>query len=59
MITFYYLQDKETTAIKETAISESNEPSGIYNLSGLYVGKSTEGLPAGIYIRNGKKIIIR
>lgn len=59
VITFYYLQDKETTAIKETAISESNEPSDIYNLSGLYVGKSTEGLPAGIYIRNGKKIIIR
>ena len=29
----------------------------IYNLQGQYVGTSIESLPAGIYIRNGKKMI--
>lgn len=49
----------------ETAIDEvvSQEyiigPQRIYNLQGQYVGSSTENLPKGMYIINGKKQIIR
>ena len=31
---------------------------GIYNLNGQYVGTSAKGLPEGIYIVNGKKMVI-
>ena len=31
----------------------------VYNLSGQCVGNSLEGLPKGIYIKGGKKFIVR
>lgn len=31
----------------------------VYNLRGQYMGESTDGLPAGIYIVNGKKIVVK
>lgn len=31
----------------------------IFNLQGIYVGTSLESLPAGIYIRNGKKLLVK
>ena len=33
--------------------------SGVYNLNGQYVGDTTENLPAGVYIANGRKIVIK
>ena len=33
--------------------------SSIYNLSGQRVGTSTVGLPRGIYIRNGRKFVVK
>lgn len=32
---------------------------GVYNLSGQKVSETTEGLPAGIYIVNGQKMVVR
>ncbi len=32
---------------------------GVYSLSGQYMGNSTEGLQKGIYIVNGKKMVIK
>lgn len=31
----------------------------VYNLNGVKVGTSTDNLPKGVYIRNGKKIVIK
>ena len=31
----------------------------IYNLRGQYMGETTDGLSAGIYIVNGKKVVIK
>ena len=33
--------------------------SDIYTISGQHAGKSMEGLPRGIYIMNGKKLLIK
>ncbi|MCH5215097.1 MAG: hypothetical protein J1E97_07885 [Muribaculaceae bacterium] len=45
----------------ETLLGDSDRlPGGVYNLQGIRVADSLEGatLPAGIYIHNGKKIIL-
>lgn len=36
-----------------------NTEAPIYNLNGVKVGESLQNLPAGIYVVNGKKIVIR
>jgi hypothetical protein len=35
------------------------DSNSVYNLRGIKVGESLENLPAGIYIRRGKKIIVK
>lgn len=32
---------------------------GVYTLSGQYVGRSIKGLPAGLYIIDGKKVVVK
>lgn len=32
---------------------------GVYNLNGQYVGKGTERLAKGLYVKNGQKVIIK
>lgn len=32
---------------------------GVYNLHGIYLGESVEGLPAGLYIVDGKKKVVK
>lgn len=52
-----------TTGIMEILINEMNmvvKPlNGVFNLQGQKVSDSTNGLPAGMYIINGKKVAIR
>lgn len=40
-------------------ISSDNVPEGVYNLMGVKVADTLENLPAGIYIVNGKKVIVK
>ena len=48
-----------TTGIEEIPYNAGKTAQkGIYNLNGQYVGTSAKGLPAGIYIVSGKKIVI-
>lgn len=47
-----------TTIIRVDGV-EITAPSRIYSLSGQYVGDSLEGLEKGVYIQNGKKIIVK
>jgi hypothetical protein len=53
----------ETTAIERVVIEAGqNNQQGVYNLNGQLVSPTTEGvsnLPAGLYIVNGKKYVVR
>ena len=55
------LADETITAIDEVWTDESITAgrTGVYTLSGQYVGKTIEGLPAGMYIVNGKKMFVK
>ncbi len=52
-------------AYTETGINDVVKNDGaegvkkVYNLNGQYMGNSTAGLPKGVYIVNGKKMIIK
>lgn len=54
------IDEKVLSDVKEiSADNLSNRPRGVYNLHGIKVGETTEGLPVGIYIVNGKKVALR
>ena len=48
-----------TTGIDQVETSEKALQGKVFNLNGQYVGTSTEGLAKGVYIVNGKKVIIK
>ena len=57
-------QEAALTAIGELIISPEaanryGKNNGVYNLQGQRVGNTTEGLPSGIYIVNGRKYVVR
>ena len=49
----------QTTGITDLAKPATKTSSKVYNLQGICVGSTTEGLPAGTYIQNGRKIIVK
>ena len=57
-------QDAELTSIGELIVGPEaancyGKNNGVYNLQGQRVGNTTEGLPSGIYIVNGRKHVVR
>ena len=48
-----------STAINNIHIGKDNTPSAVYDLTGRNVGMTTNNLNPGIYIKRGKKILIR
>ncbi len=55
------LDDEVVTGVDEVI---STEPvaagrNGVYTLSGQYVGRTVKGLPAGLYIIDGKKVVVK
>ena len=54
---YFYGQAEVPSAID--MIHESENESEIYSLTGVKVGTSTRHLPAGIYIKNGKKLLVK
>lgn len=48
-----------TTAIANITVADANTGGTVYNLAGQRVGTSLQGLPAGIYIVNGRKMVVR
>ena len=45
--------------INEVATSKAGKVQGVYTLSGVKVAPTADQLPAGLYIINGKKVVIR
>ncbi len=53
---FDYLEQVATTGINAVALGK--DEGKVYTLDGRYMGTSTAGLPAGLYIVGGKKIVV-
>ena len=51
--------ENEPTGITDMVDDAANASGKIYNLQGVVVGNTTEGLPKGVYIKNGRKIIVK
>ena len=41
------------------AVSKENADNRVFNLNGQFVGTSLTGLQKGIYIQNGKKVVVK
>ena len=51
--------DGTATGIEDLVIDGVKANGRVYNLNGQYVGNSLNGLQPGLYIQNGKKIVIK
>lgn len=51
--------DGNATGIEDLVIDGVKANGRVYNLNGQYVGNSLNGLQPGIYIQNGKKIVVK
>lgn len=51
--------EDEPTGITDLVDEAANASGKIYNLQGVVVGNTTEDLPKGVYIKNGRKIIVK
>ncbi len=49
----------ETTGISSVFADNGSAKAGIYSISGQLMGYSLQGLPSGLYVVNGKKIVVR
>ncbi len=43
----------------ESVLAAGPKSSGVYSIDGRFAGKSVKALPAGIYVVNGKKILVK
>ena len=51
--------ENEPTGITDLVDEAANASGKVYNLQGVVVGNTTEGLPKGVYIKNGRKVIVK
>lgn len=58
-VKFCVIGEDEPTGITDLVDEAANASGKIYNLQGVVVGNTTEGLPKGVYIKNGRKIIVK
>lgn len=57
----YYFGDTEnfTNGVEDIAGATKIGSSAVYTISGIKVANSTEALPKGVYIRGGKKFVVK
>ena len=53
-----YIPERKATAIINTKVENSGDGS-VYNLQGRKIGNTLEGLPKGVYIKDGKKQVVK
>ena len=51
--------DGTTTGIEDLVVDGVKANGRVYNLNGQYVGNSLNGLQPGLYIQNGKKVVVK
>ena len=59
VVEFRVIGADEVTGITDVEGAAVMEAGKVYNLQGVVVGDSVENLPKGIYIRNGRKVVVR
>lgn len=59
VVEFRVIGADEVTGITDVEGAAAMEAGKVYNLQGVVVGDSVENLPKGIYIRNGRKVVVR
>lgn len=55
--TMFSIEGGEGTTGIDAIETETETRTGVYSVTGVYMGTTTENLPAGIYVKDGKKII--
>ena len=58
-VSYRVIDEGEATGITDIDADAKTVNAKVYNLQGVQVGTSTEGLPKGIYIQNGRKIMVK
>ena len=58
-VKFCVIGEDEPTGITDMVDDAANASGKVYNLQGVVVGNTTEGLPKGVYIKNRRKIIVK
>ena len=58
-VKFCVIGEDEPTGITDMVDDAANASGKVYNLQGVVVGNTTEGLPKGVYIKNGRKVIVK
>ncbi len=58
-ISFEYLKDQTATNVKGITRENASMPYPIYTIDGRCVGKEKETLAKGVYLQNGKKIVVK
>lgn len=58
-VKFCVIGEGEATGITDIVGDATNASGKVYNLQGVLVGNTTEGLPKGVYIKNGRKVIVK
>ena len=51
--------DTDAIIAVEKTSEAASQSAAIYSVSGSYIGTSSKGLAKGVYIRNGKKIVVK
>ena len=59
VVEFRVIGANEVTGITDVEGAAALEVGKVYNLQGVVVGDSVENLPKGIYIRNGRKVVVK
>ena len=54
-----FVLDGPTTGISGITTDGPVAPAAVYSLTGVRMGTTTDGLPAGIYIVGGKKVLVK
>ena len=58
-VKFCVIGEGEATGVTDIVGDAANASGKVYNLQGVLVGNTTEGLPKGVYIKNGRKVIVK
>ena len=54
-----FILDGSTTGINGVTTEATDAPAAVYSLTGIRMGTTTDNLPTGIYIVNGKKVLVK
>ena len=58
-VDFRVIDGGDATGISDINAAQRTADSRVYNLQGAMVGTSLDGLPAGVYVKQGRKVVVK